>query len=141
MNMDELDEIEMLDSLSENDGNSSDEKIQKNYTNKNIKHKKQSIELSQEDFNNKIIQAFKSEEVKETFTSIFESTFISGKTNLNRKKQLKRTDTDIEDPIIEPEIEIEKENINGEKIKIKKLKNIKKTPKKRTIKTKGQKQL
>ena len=85
MNMDELDEIEMLDSLSENDGNSSDEKIQKNYTNKNIKHKKQSIELSQEDFNNKIIQAFKSEEVKETFTSIFESTFISGKTNLNRK--------------------------------------------------------
>ena len=134
MNMDELDEIEMLDSLSENDGNSSDEKIQKNYTNKNIKHKKQSIELSQEDFNNKIIQAFKSEEVKETFTSIFESTFISGKTSLNRKKQLKRTDTVIEDPIIEPEIEIEKENINGEKIKIKKLKNIKKSPKKKNNK-------
>ena len=86
MNMDELDEIDILDSLSENDSNSSDEEIQKkNYTNKNIKHKKQSIELSQEDFNNKIIQAFKSEEVKETFTSIFESTFISGKTNLNRK--------------------------------------------------------
>ena len=63
MNMDELDEIEMFDSLSENDSNSSDEKIQKNYTNKNIKHTKQSTELSQEDLNNKIIQAFKSEEI------------------------------------------------------------------------------
>ena len=100
--MDELDEIEMFDSLSENDSNSSDEEIQKNYINKKIKHRKQSTELSQEDFNNKIIQAFKSEEVKEMFVSIFESAFISGKTNLKRKIQLKRTDTDIEDPIIEP---------------------------------------
>ena len=44
--MDELDEIEMFGSLSENDSNSSDEETQKNNINKNIEHKEQSIELN-----------------------------------------------------------------------------------------------
>ena len=127
--MDVLDEIEMFDSLSENDSNSSDVETQKNNINKNTKHKKQSSELNQDELNNRIIQAFKSKEVKESIVSIFESSFISGKTNLKRKKQLKRTELDTEDTIKEPEFE--KENINGEKVKVKKAqKNIKSSKKK-----------
>ena len=80
--MDELDEIEMFDNLSENDSNSSDEEIQKNYTNKNIKYTKQSTELSQEDLNNKIIQAFKSEEI------IRHSLIILNKHDLVVKKKI-----------------------------------------------------
>ena len=80
--MDVLDEIEMFDSLSENDSNSSDEEIQKNYKNKNIKHTKQSTELSQEDLNNKIIQAFKSEEI------IRHSLIILNKRGLILKKKI-----------------------------------------------------
>ena len=80
-----------------------------------------SDEHEEGNFNNKLINAFKSKEVKESISSIFESCFISGKTNLKRKKNWKRFDCNSE--ASEEEYEVEKENTKGEKKIIKYRKN------------------
>ena len=74
-----------------------------------------SVDDEEGNFNNKLINAFKSKEVKESISSIFESCFISGKTNLKRKKNLKRLVCDSE--ISKEEYEIVKENTKGERKK------------------------
>ena len=81
-------------------------------------------------FNNNLIKAFKSKEIKKTFISIFDSYFQSNKTNLKnanigklkRTSLLKSDSDDSDEDILEDVISYEKEKTNGEKniVKIKK---------------------
>ena len=77
----------------------------------------------QKTFNNNLIKAFKSKEIKKTFISIFDSYFLSNKTNLKnanigkleRTSLLKSDSDDSNEDIPEDVIFYEKENTNGEK--------------------------
>ena len=112
--MEEEDDIIKYISNSEKESGSSDNDIEDNYINRKID--KMSDEHEEGNFNNKLINAFKSKEVKESISSIFESCFIWGKSKLKRKKNLKRFVCDSE--VSEEEYEVEKENTKGERKKI-----------------------
>lgn len=94
----------------------------------------------QNNFNNNLIKAFKSKEIKKTFISIFDSYFQSNKTNLKNANagKLKRTsmiNSDLDEDIIEEEdYFFEKENTNGEKKKLQKKNQTKKIEKFQKIK-------
>ena len=91
----------------------------------------------QEQFNNKLIDTFKSKEVKETFSSIFAFLIYIRQNNLKKKKNIKRYHLESEES--KEEIEYEKENTNLKKKKHTKNRN--KRYKKKTTKLKKDQKL